>query len=876
MSWAKQIAACLGVAAAAWISQSTLALTDLAGTLDRLALLPLSFPVVGVSTVAGALAAVAVRGGVSLAAFSPLALCALPWIPTAVPPALLSWSGPLTLLPWAAVAAAIAAGRGTRGQIPRPAVVAGVAAGIIFAAAAWNVSPTLPGGDEPHYLVITQSLIADGDLRIENNHQRQDYRRYFAGDLRPDFIRRGRDGQIYSIHAPGLPAIAAPAFFLGGYAGVVAFLVLVAALGSALAWHTAWLHTGRRDAAWFGWAAVTLGATTVFHAVSIYPDGPGAVIVLTGAWALVRLDAASRSGATGDGRTWPWLLHGAALALLPWLHTRFALLAGTLGVLIVLRLWSTTRALAKTAAFLAIPALSCVAWIGFFVAIYGVADPSAPYGGGELGSAAFIVDGLTGLAFDQRFGLLFHAPVLVFALAGLAVTRRRLAVELLLVIVPYLLVVTYFRMWWAGWSAPARFAMPVLLLLAVPAAEAWVAIRRRGTRATALGALVLTGLVTLILVSVDHGRLAYNVRTEFSLLLRWLARAADLPRAMPAWSIREATFFRDVAIWCGAALAAWAAVRQLDRAAFARTRPALAAAAACVFALAGMAAATLVWRIGGADGTSPLSGQVALLARAAAGPRALFVGLQPPRILDRDAVPPALRIRPERLTVPEGPAGDRAPIVVLPPMPAGEYQLRPAVRGAGGTLTIGIGRDGLPIQTIAAVSAEPIVLRLPVGVSGVSIRGDDEARRNVRTIVVEPASLVSAADRLGLQLARRAVAYASATVFMLDDRSFPEPDAFWLGGARESSVVVQAQPARAAITLLVRNAPVENRVVIQSGRWREELTLNPGEERRVDVPLDPQRGAALIEFSVSSGFRPSEHDAASRDDRYLGAWIKVL
>ena len=43
----------------------------------------------------------------------------------------------------------------------------------------------MPGGDEPHYLVITQSLLYDGDLKIENNHQRGDYRAYYGGDLPP-------------------------------------------------------------------------------------------------------------------------------------------------------------------------------------------------------------------------------------------------------------------------------------------------------------------------------------------------------------------------------------------------------------------------------------------------------------------------------------------------------------------------------------------------------------------------------------------------------------------------------------------------------------------------------------------------------------------
>src|SRR5205814_4400524 len=105
----------------------------------------------------------------------------------------------------------------------------GMIACAIFVAAAWAVSPSVPSGDEPHYLIITQSLLKDHDLRIENNHRNGDYRAYYAGELsKPDYRRRGRNGEIYSIHAPGLPALVAPACAIGGYPGVVMFLILIA------------------------------------------------------------------------------------------------------------------------------------------------------------------------------------------------------------------------------------------------------------------------------------------------------------------------------------------------------------------------------------------------------------------------------------------------------------------------------------------------------------------------------------------------------------------------------------------------------------------------------------------------------------------------
>ena len=456
------------VAVAAWLSQGTLAFTGVGSS--RLAVLPLSVSAAIISGGAAALAWAAWRAGASLAPLLLLALLALPWVSATGPAAFLIWTGPLALTVWVAVGLSMAAsidGVSRPRFAPlaqfvaaRPELTAGVLAMAVFSVAAWQVSPSVPGGDEPHYLIITQSLLKDGDLRIENNHRNGDYRAFYSGELpKPDYRRRGRNGEIYSIHAPGLPVLVAPAFALAGYAGVVVFLILLAASGSALAWHLARTVSGSTEAAWVAWAATTLSVSAIFHSFTVYPDGPGAVLALTGVWALLRAERESRTGAE---RLAPWWLHGTALAMLPWIHTRFALIAGSLGALVLLRLSTTRNAAGKAVAFLTVPAVSALCWVGFFIAIYGTPDPSAPYAN-EEGSASFIPGGLAGLFFDQRFGVFAYAPVLMTAVAGLVVMARRrdsrrLGFELLFVVVPYLLEVTHFAMWWGGTSAPGRFA----------------------------------------------------------------------------------------------------------------------------------------------------------------------------------------------------------------------------------------------------------------------------------------------------------------------------------------------------------------------------------------------------------------------------------
>jgi hypothetical protein len=866
-----------GAALVLWLSQGTLALTGADG--GRIAVLPLSLAALAATAAAaGALASARRRG----ASFAPLLLLLLPvlaWIPGTARPLLLVWSGGLSLLVWAAVALIMLVSvRDVGWPSMRPRLAAGLLACAIYAFAAWQVSPSIPGGDEPHYLVITQSLLTDHDLKIENNHRRGDYRAYFAGDLQPDFRVRGRDGEIYSVHMPGVPALVAPAFAIGGYHGVVIFLIALAAAGAALAWHLAWRVTRRADAAWFGWAAVTLSTTSIFHSFTIYPDGPGSVAVLTGVWALLRTDEEHESRSE---RAWPWFWHGLALATLPWMHQRFAAIAGCLGALVLLRLARVPNAAGKAVAFLAAPAVGALAWIAFFIAIYGTPDPTSPFGN-EVRSLGFIPGALTALLFDQRFGLLAFAPVLAFAFGGLGVMlarrdSRRLSLELLFTVVPYLLVVTDVAMWWGGRSAPARFVTPVLLPLAIPAACAWTAIGSRTARATALGALAFTVFASAVLVLADGGRLAYNSRESYAYWLEWLNGNVDLGRGLPSWwRDNEGLLFRGVVVWAVALGAAWSALRLVERRRWLAPRAAFATFTAAAYAIAAMLAIGVTWHLAGVDGRLTLPAQLEALRRFSAEQHLVVLDLDRPARVSRETAPSRLRLSPLPATEPGGAGRNDRPLFSVPAIPAGRYRLVPHGRG-GGWMMVGIGRDQFSLRSETLQSPpQAQSLDFPVDVRAIVVRGDEQARRGVEGLTIEPVSIVSPDRRLTPEYARRAVRYAGASVYFMDERSYPEPEAFWVAGERAASFVIQPDGAPAVVTLLVRNAPVANRVLIESGGWRDEAQLGPGEEHRIDVPLDTVRRATLVRVSTSAGFRPSAVEPGSRDDRYLGVWVKLL
>jgi hypothetical protein len=426
-----------------------------------------------------------------------------------------------------------------------PRVLLFAAWAFLLATGLWYTTRLRVSGDEPHYLVMAQSLWREHDLDLRDNYAREDWREYTPGPVAPHYGAPRADGRPFPAHSPGLPLLLAPLYAVGGRMLCVSALTLAAAALALEMWRAARRLTGDEEAALLAWA-VGFVPPLAFYSFEIYTEMPAA-LALAVALRLVL------SGPTVGGAA----AAAALVSSLPWLHLKMIPAAVALGAVAAWHLRGR-----RLVAFAAVSIVMAAAFLGYYQAIFGVPSPLGIYGGVPRDASGAPWRAVAGLWLDRSFGLLPYAPVFLVALAGLGALARRRAWEWLLAGAAVVAPVLPWRMWWGGQCPPARFLVPIIPLLAL-ALAARVAASRTGLARWRWPLLVL-GIATTIAMTVRPAALFLLSRGDRPTRW-WAALSGQRPVAtyLPSLVAGSADELRVAFVW----LAAIALLLVLDAAA---------------------------------------------------------------------------------------------------------------------------------------------------------------------------------------------------------------------------------------------------------------------------------------------------------------------
>ncbi len=354
-------------------------------------------------------------------------------------------------------------------------------------------------GDEPHYLIIAESLIDDGDLNLRNQYPDK-----HSFIIQAPWIHHAvvdRFGGLYPTHDIGLPIFLVPAlaavhwliprlpahFFLVIHMAPVKFTmtmlayqsIVVTCILSLLFFHYLLMY---------GWQATHAAGATLLCILTMPIAAFGYLFFTEIYSAMVIVGLVSLLMA--NVKTWRTAVFSVGLFLLLWLHVRNLPICLIACILWMVKRQNSFPILTSTyltpAVVLCLGMMSKVLLNWYYLGKFTLSALStmagwniAPFSSDYISVSAFA------MAFDREVGIIWSNPLFLFLPVGLAVMikgRHSWCLREGMMVLAYFLLVFSFRDWGAGWSPPGRYLVPIMPILWIPVFEGVGFFLRHGRR----------------------------------------------------------------------------------------------------------------------------------------------------------------------------------------------------------------------------------------------------------------------------------------------------------------------------------------------------------------------------------------------------------
>lgn len=265
-------------------------------------------------------------------------------------------------------------------------------------------------GDEPHYIMMTDSLAKDGDFNLKNDYDLGRANSYYAvPNLYPHLspVIDSANEKWYSIHTIGLPLVSYAPYKLSGVVGTRIWLIAIQFSSVIILYLILKKYLVKRQQIWVGTAVLLASPLFWQNLGGVYPDMIilsiwGATVLLFG-----RKDMLSNVAIM------------ALLVLSTLLHSKGLVLTGPVVLLHVLWLVRANSFKAWFVKYWPSAGLlftGVIYYVYFLQSNYGIWNPSQLYDGGDGGSQLFSTNPVfnaIALLTDRNKGLLVHFPLLI-------------------------------------------------------------------------------------------------------------------------------------------------------------------------------------------------------------------------------------------------------------------------------------------------------------------------------------------------------------------------------------------------------------------------------------------------------------------------------
>lgn len=335
-------------------------------------------------------------------------------------------------------------------------------------------------GDEPHYLLITESLLTDHDIDLANNYAQNDGRLFGHDGLMNDGHAFGdATGRLTSAHDMGIAVVLLPVYAVARaigstvpagllvrarmsrglfvYSLVSVFLLVTTSIASTFI-VTRGATLTKNDTSRLAIAAamvIVLAPPILSHAFLVFPE------TLMYAVTAFVVAGALRPPTLIPRRAY-FFAAAVALGCAPWLHRKFSAFVLALAGALAWRMWDELKRTGTLdrivmLLLLLVPHLALHGWT---LATWGtILGPQ--FRTDTRLDITGIPQGLLGLFADRQYGLIAYSPFYLLLPACVVLARPALR-PFLLAAVTLIVPMAAFDEWWGGFSPAARYLVPVL------------------------------------------------------------------------------------------------------------------------------------------------------------------------------------------------------------------------------------------------------------------------------------------------------------------------------------------------------------------------------------------------------------------------------